>query len=439
MAPILATIVVVKNEMKRICITLESVKGITDKVIILDTGSTDDTINVIKKYGIENNMDIDVIEKTFNIPFEGDPQYNEDGTIKTFFHFSKARNHVLEYADDKADYLLLLDCNDELQGGKQLREFINTFTDEFYAFHVLQKWWNGISHDSYFNVRLIKTKSQWRYKGPIHEWIHCEINEKYKLGKLPEHIVIYQDRTQDDDKSQKRFLKDELIFESEMIREIKECGKPDTRTLFYYGQTCMCINKHEKAFHLNRERCERNDGFLEEKFHSLYRCGELSQKLLHTEEETMLWYIKAFEFSAKNFQNARAEPLYKLAEQYFENFEKNTERNNWEMAYLFLKRACELKFPSECILFVDSRVYKYKRWNLLARMCSRRTDPELRKIGIHAVFKAIEEEDNQWDKDLLSIYLPNQPKECEKFIKEVRSGNLKADDIEIELDKLKLP
>lgn len=435
--PILATIIMVKNEMKRITVSLDSVNGITDKVIILDTGSTDDTIKVIREYAEKNNMDIDIIEKTFNIPFEGEPQYNEDGTIKTYFHFSKSRNYLIEYADNKADYLLLLDCNDELRGGKALRNFINTNKDENYAYHVLQKWWNGISHDTYFNVRLIKTNSNWRYKGPIHEWLHCDVPQTYKLGKIPETIVIYQDRTQDDDKSQKRFLKDELIFESEMIRELKENGRPDPRTLFYYGQTCMCLQRHEKSFHLNRERTERDDGFFEEKYHSYYRCGELSQTLQHSEEETMIWYLKSFEYSAKMFNNPRVEPLYKLAEMYFEKFEKTNDRQYWEMAYLFINRAIKLKFPVECILFVDSRVYHYKRWNLLARMCCRRTDTELRLIGVKACFNAIEAEDNQIDKDILSIYLPTQPQECKRYITLLRTGKLKADQITMEEEKVK--
>ena len=52
------------------------------------------------------------------------------------------------------------------------------------------------------------------------------------------------------------------------------------------------------------------EGFQEEKFHALLRCGDISEKLLHDWGDSMDWYMKAFQHSQ------RAEPIVKIAEHY---------------------------------------------------------------------------------------------------------------------------
>ncbi len=52
----IATLIMVKNEEDVICNSLNSIKNYSDLVILLDTGSTDDTIQVIKNYCTENRI-----------------------------------------------------------------------------------------------------------------------------------------------------------------------------------------------------------------------------------------------------------------------------------------------------------------------------------------------------------------------------------------------
>ena len=419
----LGVAIMVKNESKRIHVSLNSIKNFCHKLIILDTGSTDNTIDIIKKFCRENNIPLFITEKTFNLPYEGEQQYNEDGTIKTYFHFSNSRNHMLEFADDKVDFLLLLDCNDEIQNGNNLLNFIeeekNTNTVGYY---MTQKWWNGMSHDTYLNIRLIKTKNNWKYHSPIHEWIGCEdpIKKKFPYRQVPD-VIIYQDRTQDDDKSPKRYLKDELVFESEIIRETRERGKTDSRTLFYYGQTCLCLGKHEKAYKIYRERCDV-EGYTEETFHSYMRCGDLTNRMGHEWEESLLWYLKSYEYSCKNFINPRLEPLYKIVEYYFNLFLKTNSKEHWEMGYIYALRMINLIFPYECSLFVDSRIYEYKRWNLLANMCARRKETHIREIGLQSVVKALKTENNVEDLKILQTLTDD--KDIEEKLKLVRENKV---------------
>ncbi len=327
----IAVLMMVKNEKKRLSVTLESIKDFADSLVIFDTGSTDNTIQICK----------DFCEK-YNIPLR-----LKEGT---FENFAISRNVSLEFADSfpDIDYLLLLDTNDELRGGQILRKCAEEYIkNPSTGFLMCQEWWSG-QHDKYFNVRFIKAHQQWRYKGSVHEYIKTlnENNDKHPIVKLPDTIVIYQDRTQDDDKSGKRFKRDkELLFHEYKL------DPTEPRTVFYLAQTCSCLNEHEEAFFYYKIRTTL-DGFQEEKFHSFLRAGELSQKLGHDWYDSFVWYMKAFEHSQ------RVEPLLFISI-YYINIK------NWILAYTYLKLACNLSYPHDAILFVNKNDYEYKRWHLM--------------------------------------------------------------------------
>jgi glycosyltransferase involved in cell wall biosynthesis len=374
----LALLIMVKNEHARISVTLDSVKEWVDCIVVLDTGSEDDTINIIREYCDKNNITLYLESQTFPHPF----------------HFSNARNALLKFAEDKAEYFLMLDCNDELRGGDILKQFINNYTGESIGFHLCQEWWSGCSLDKYYNIRLIKNGHNWEYKNAIHEYITTpEIKTNPNaISRIVGGVTIYQDRTQDDDKSLKRFSRDEEIFEA----EYNSTDTPDTRTVFYYGQTLMCLNKHEKAYIINKRRSEM-EGFNEEKYHAYFRCGELSQILGQEWEISLNWYIKAYEYSSKIFDCPRAEPLFKIAE-YYRN-------KNWEMSFLYLRRCCDLTIPENSVLFIDRRVYDYYRWHLMGIVGYYCKQYNAGKIGCARAYLA---EKRDIDRQNLKHYIENE-------------------------------
>ncbi len=386
-----ALAMMVKNEHLRITVSLDSVKNFVDSFIILDTGSEDNTISIVKNYCNKHNKKLHLIEQSFPLPLD----------------YATARNVLLDFADDKADFLLLLDCNDELRNGENIRPFVETYKGPAQAFHVCQEWWNGQSLDKYFNIRFVKTKYNWRYQDEIHEFIispEAEKKDAYYLVTAFNGIILFQDRTKDDDKSSKRFTSDRNVLHKKYQNIIKKIDndpdiKMNPRTVFYYGQTCMCLRDSERSYKLNRERTKL-EGFLEEKYHSFYRCGEESVKLKHDWEESMTWYIKAFEFSSKIFISPRAEPLIRIAEYYYEN-------KNWEMCYLFLKRCCELVYPSNAVLFVDKHSYDYTRWNLMSKL-GLNFNGDQRLFGKYACARAIIEKENDEDYKNMSKYISNK-------------------------------
>jgi glycosyltransferase involved in cell wall biosynthesis/tetratricopeptide (TPR) repeat protein len=86
--PRLSVCMIVKNEEKFLAQCLESVRGLADQIVVVDTGSTDRTVEIAKEHGAEVH--------SF--------QWCDD--------FSAARNAALEHA--RGDWVLILDADEEL-------------------------------------------------------------------------------------------------------------------------------------------------------------------------------------------------------------------------------------------------------------------------------------------------------------------------------------
>ena len=146
--PHISLLIMMKDEEARLHITLESCIGYVDSIVAYDTGSTDNTIKILKDFSDKNKIPLRLKEGIF-------------------VNFSVSRNISLDFADsfDDIDYILLLDVNDELRGGENLIEFckkeINSANN---AYLICQHWWSG-RYDKYFNTRLVKARKQWRYNG----------------------------------------------------------------------------------------------------------------------------------------------------------------------------------------------------------------------------------------------------------------------------------
>ena len=349
--PIIGCLMMVKNEEKRIHVSLDSVTGTVDCFIIYDTGSTDKTTEIITNHCEKHKINLYMIQGEF-------------------INFAVSRNVSLDYADTKpVHFLTLLDTNDELRGGDKLKKFAEKeLNSNNNAYLMCQHWWSG-KYDKYFNTRFIRTRKNWRYKGSVHEWM-CDISETKGnvVIRMPDDIVLYQDRTKDDNKSSKRFTRDKELLLADHKKDPTE-----PRILFYLAQTCGCLNQPEDAFYYYKLRSEL-DGFQEEKFHAFLRCGELSQTLKHNWHDSLGFYMKAVEHSN------RAEPLIRIAKYY-------NQQKKWLLSYTFIQLACSLPYPVEAILFVDKYSYDYTRWHVMgivAYYCQQYT------AGKTACLKAIE-------------------------------------------------
>jgi glycosyltransferase involved in cell wall biosynthesis len=365
----LGVAIMVKNEKKRIHVTLNSIVDVADYLIVYDTGSTDNTLQIICDFCKENKIKLELIQGEFE-------------------NFSKSRNVLLDHADNvDVNYILLLDTNDELRNGKRLLNIIPSFTEEAYL--LCQQWWSGKTNQ-YYNVRLIKNRCGWRYSGVVHEWIG---KKEKRPVKLDDSVVIYQDRTQDDDKTGKRFHRDKVLLLSEYNNKEK-----DPRTVFYLAQTYSCLNDHTNAFKYYSERWDMI-GFWEERFQSALNCGSYEFRKDNW-PEALMWFMRAIE------TDERVEPLLFIVEHY-------KKEGKWNLAYTFCQMACALEYPRHQNLFVEKSDYLYKRWHIMGIVayyasnvvCDERERSLRLENGRIACEKAISEKNMELDKSNLKFYL----------------------------------
>ena len=142
---------IAKNEADNIKQSIESVIDIVDELIVVDTGSTDNTVEVAKSFGA----------RVEHFEWIGD--------------FSAARNHALSFAT--GDIIIFLDCDEWFvqKPGASEREFIESlFNKNSKLDHVSVKWINidkqtgAFIGESVVN-RIFLNKERIRYKGRIHE------------------------------------------------------------------------------------------------------------------------------------------------------------------------------------------------------------------------------------------------------------------------------
>ena len=158
-------VMIVKNEEKNLAKCLNSVENLVDEIVIVDSGSTDKTIEIAKTFGA----------KIFKREFDS---------------FSNQKNYALSIATN--EWVLHLDADEVLS--KELVEeikfvIINTKLDGFYLIRTnfflgKQMKYSGINKE--YRLRLAK-KSVSKYVGGI---IHEELIVNGKVGKL-KNIMIH--------------------------------------------------------------------------------------------------------------------------------------------------------------------------------------------------------------------------------------------------------
>ncbi|WP_238916928.1 glycosyltransferase [Clostridium sp. YIM B02555] len=160
---------IVKDEEEYLPKCLSSIKDIVDEIIIVDTGSSDKTVEIAKNFGA----------KVYYYKWNND--------------FSEARNESLKYATK--DWILILDADDELnsESKETFKVLLNTELDEkaIYHFETLSYYGNSIDNDNIainLNPRLFKNNRGIHYEGEVHNQL---INVKGDYNAVCNEIKIY--------------------------------------------------------------------------------------------------------------------------------------------------------------------------------------------------------------------------------------------------------
>ena len=149
--PTLCLNMIVKNESRIIERLFNSVSKIIDSYCICDTGSTDNTVEIIEAYFKEKNIPGKIVYEPF----------------KNFCH---NRNFALQSCLGMSDYVLLLDCDMVLD----IKQFDKSMLTSADSFDILQ------GNDSFYyqNLRIVRNNGLYKYIGVTHEYIDRPANNR---------------------------------------------------------------------------------------------------------------------------------------------------------------------------------------------------------------------------------------------------------------------
>ena len=258
---------IVKNEQDTIIQCLESCAMIFDEIVIVDTGSTDKTLEKISRRFFNEKAPKLIIEHF---------DWIDDFAAARNFAFSKCTG----------DWIFWLDADDIIKNPQLIRKQIDNASDGViglllpYHYYceggkpiVVQTRERAIRREEFTSGRIT-----WKY--PIHEvltvWDHNKCIVSYD-----DNLAITHNR------SNEAMLKDRTRNITMLEKHIHEYGN-DHRFLFHYANELLFSDQKQKAIEIY-ERVMLLDGFIEEKYQAYIRCADLYKS---TNKEKSVEYLK---------------------------------------------------------------------------------------------------------------------------------------------------
>lgn len=357
---------IVRNESKNMPRVLDSIKSKIDMISIVDTGSTDNTEEVIMNWGKEHNIPT----KVHHEPFQ---------------NFAYNRTHSVKIAKQtfpEAHYFLLSDADfiwETDVGG--------TFDKELLIDHkYLVEQYNKALR--YWNIRLLSAKVEWECLGVTHEYWTEKTSQSEYMGEIRTakiSTLVINDKEDGGHKADK-FDRDERLLRWGLNDpDTKESLK--TRYKFYLGQTLKDMGRFEESIEWYYKR-SIDRGWPEEVFYSKFQIGYNYEQLAWNTRQVITLMAKdkrtddEIKFLAKwnkdnldpaaikeksdkyfteagvnymaayKYRKTRSESLYYLVRMY-----RSLGMN--ELAFNLAIEGREIPYPTTDTLFIEKGCYDY--------------------------------------------------------------------------------
>jgi glycosyltransferase involved in cell wall biosynthesis len=309
---------IVKNESHVIERCLNSVKPLIDYVLIVDTGSTDNTIDVIKKWLIDNELPGEVI-------------------VEPWVNFCHNRSFALLELSKKEfiDYALMIDADEVLIYEESFNptDFKSKMSVDVYDITT------SMGGMSYVRPQLTSNKKEFKYQGVVHEFLTGDVQSR--KNAIGFHNKPIQDSNRN--RSGNKFEGDAKLLEK-AIEETDDAWFK-SRYNFYLAQTFRDLQRREESLKKYLERSQM--GFWnEEVFVSYYNAATLMRELNYPEKDIIHTYFKGHESCP-----SRVECLHGLI-----NYCRLNGLN--QIGYIFGKQAILINKPRTA-LFSEEWMYDY--------------------------------------------------------------------------------
>ena len=312
---------IVKNEAKVIERCFDSVRSFVDEYVICDTGSTDGTQELMKKYWKKHNLKGEVISKPW-------------------VSFCHNRQESFDLGKGRGDYIMTIDADEVFAPFENNTPALNkqvVALPELTCDRVEVK--TSYSVIQYNRTQFYKDGLNWTWNWPIHEV--CSSSEEKTTETLKNACVVPTiDGARATD--EKRYQRDAIVFE-EWVLDNPE----DARGWFYLAQSYRDAGMPEKGL-MPLQQCLKYSQWDEEIYLAALRIGRYKIE----SGESMANVINDF-LHAYNYRPTRLEALYPIVAYY-------RGEDKYHLAILFGEKALKLPYPTEDRLFVEPDAYEWR-------------------------------------------------------------------------------
>ena len=296
---------IVRNEARCVGRCLESAKPLIDSWLVVDTGSTDGTQEIVRR--VMDGKPGDLVERPW-------------------VDFGTNRTELATLARGKANYLLLLDADMEVS--------VHGFDKSKLDRDVYLVRYEGDL--DYAQKLLIRGDLHFSYVGVTHEYLASpDAKNEAELQGL---TVIHHG---DGSSTRTKFVRDEALLREHLVTH-----PDDARSVFYLAQSLKGLGRLGEAVEVCRRRAAM-PGWDEEAWYSLYQAARLVDWMGAPQGDVLAAYFEAYNKDPK-----RAEPLYWLAR-------RERLAGRYGAGMTFARAGLAVSYPKS-ILFVERDVYEWK-------------------------------------------------------------------------------
>ena len=306
---------IVKDESHIIRECLATVAPYLDYWIISDTGSTDGTQDIIRKFFEEAKIPGELHEDPWK-------------------EFGPSRTVALRYCDGKVQYAWVIDADDFVVGKLPFPEEMTA--DSYELVYRL----GGLNFSRH---QVFRVACGWRYENVLHEY---PVSEQAKPGvKITGDYYIQARTAGNRSKDPLKYYHDALKVERALVTD-----PGNTRYLFYGAQSYRDAGPdyRKQSVRLYQKRIKKGGGFLEEIYISHWEIARHFRAMKKSANEIRTACLEAFKILP-----SRSESLHELSEYC------RQELHDYPGAYLYAKKAAQIPFPNDLKLFLVERIYRY--------------------------------------------------------------------------------
>lgn len=248
----LSACVIVKNEEKNLPCWLQCMRGLADELIVVDTGSTDHTVELARQGEAQ----------VYSFAWQDD--------------FAAAKNHAIEQAS--GDWILFLDADESftLEARKRLRPLLQRLHGNRRVAGLVSPLINvnpeqpGQVVGSCYQVRVFRREKSIRYQGCIHEQLvnanKAAGNREFRMTDLTILHTGYN-RENEQEKAERNLRI--------MQKEIGEAGQPTPDQCIYLADACLSLGRYEETIQYARQAVDH-----EQDIHILGMTSKVCDRLL---------------------------------------------------------------------------------------------------------------------------------------------------------------